>query len=483
MSYNIVTPPRMVRIPVHVYAHDSLGPVHGDLPDIMFRVLLCQTTTVRYLVQALCTAWNRKRKRRCWQIGKILDKNGDEFECAKDTVWGALGLLPICVMKAPPVSRPDVEPPLITPGGPVDPSLHSSEADEEGEVWFCKDYLPVSPSSDYCDHLWVGVPPGLESQNGEGDDQGEREELLARTSEETRKATPQTAPQSEKDQGSTHRHKDLVILTRSARLQKASPTMASSPSAGTRSAHANAGTGCQTSSSSRHLPSPAPDSRPAGFIHPPTDMTAFMWAGLSVASMNPWYFSTSDLPSLTFPNSTSEGVPEGGQSTAGKAKVDRSLSTATVRSRRRAHIFDLTADNSPSSQSTAEEEWHAKEASTARRRKGMPLTPIEVRGKRRGHPKSNSDDGHAPGSGKASRVPGGKAGPGAKRTRRGKKPEAECGYEGGVEADTEDDIESRLAMAREEAKRQSREANKERVKRGLVPEDRGRKAKRQRSRR
>lgn len=476
MSYNIVTPPRMVRIPVHVYAHDSLGPAHGDLPDIMFRVLLCQTTTVRYLVQALCTAWNRKRKRRCWQIGKILDKNGDEFECAKDTVWGALGLLPICVMKAPPVPRPEVEPPLSTPEGPVGPSLHGSEADEEGDVWFCKDYLPVSPSSDYYDPLWVGVPPGLKSQNNEGDDQGEREALLARTSEETWRATPQTAPQSEKEQGSTHPHKDLVILTRSARLPKASPTVACSSSAGTKSAHANAGAGSQTSSSSRHSPSPPPDSRPAGFIHLPTDMTAFMWAGLSVASMNPWYFSTSDLPSLMFPNTTPERVPEGGQSPAGKAKVDRSLSTATVRSRRRTNIFDFTADDSPSSQRTDEEEWHEKEASTAPRRKGMSLTPIEVRGKRRRHPKSNSDDGHAPGSGKASRAPGGKAGPGAKRTRRGKKREAEQGFE-------DDTIEARLAMAREEAKRQSREANKERVKRGLVPEDRGRKAKRQRSRR
>jgi hypothetical protein len=103
MSYSIEIAPRAVRVLVHVFRHDIRGPPCCNIPTVCFRVEVCQTTTIRELADALSHRWNQIRHDTGhWQVGRILDGQGDEFDDPKETVWGALELLPICIVKACP---------------------------------------------------------------------------------------------------------------------------------------------------------------------------------------------------------------------------------------------------------------------------------------------------------------------------------------------------------------------------------------------
>ena len=60
--------------------------------------------TLRFAALGLSRRWNKSRHP--WEVGKIIDRDGDELEGPKETVWAALGLLPVCVIKANPFPSP-----------------------------------------------------------------------------------------------------------------------------------------------------------------------------------------------------------------------------------------------------------------------------------------------------------------------------------------------------------------------------------------
>ncbi|OIW22588.1 hypothetical protein CONLIGDRAFT_697241 [Coniochaeta ligniaria NRRL 30616] len=101
MSSSFVIPAKLRRVPIQVYDHDSHGPRHSDIPVLQLRLLVCQTTKLRTVADAVARFSSRGNQIE-WKVGKILDRYGDEFVDPAETVWGALELVPICIMKAPP---------------------------------------------------------------------------------------------------------------------------------------------------------------------------------------------------------------------------------------------------------------------------------------------------------------------------------------------------------------------------------------------
>lgn len=101
MSSNFIIPAKPRQVLVQVYDHDSVGPRYHDIPDQQLRVRVCQTTTLRSIADALARR-SRRRNGTAWTAAKIVDRHGDEFVDPSETVWGALGLMPICIIKAAP---------------------------------------------------------------------------------------------------------------------------------------------------------------------------------------------------------------------------------------------------------------------------------------------------------------------------------------------------------------------------------------------
>jgi hypothetical protein len=56
--------------------------------------------TLKVVANAIANRWRRGLESD-WDVGKIVDRYGDELD-AGETVWGALGMTPICIFKAPP---------------------------------------------------------------------------------------------------------------------------------------------------------------------------------------------------------------------------------------------------------------------------------------------------------------------------------------------------------------------------------------------
>lgn len=101
MSSSFVIPPEPRRVLIQVYDHDSGGPRRSDIPVLQLRLAVCQTTRLRPIADAVAR-WSNRHSGTEWAVGRILDRYGDEFVDPAETVWGALELMPICIMKAPP---------------------------------------------------------------------------------------------------------------------------------------------------------------------------------------------------------------------------------------------------------------------------------------------------------------------------------------------------------------------------------------------
>ncbi|KAJ9136779.1 hypothetical protein NKR19_g8438 [Coniochaeta hoffmannii] len=113
MSSNFVIPPKPRRVLIHVYDHDSPGPRYHDIPDLQLRLRLCQTTKLRSIAEGLAKK-SKRRPGEAWAVGKIVDRHGDEFVDPAETVWGALGLMPICIIKAAPSVEEEAKPPAAS---------------------------------------------------------------------------------------------------------------------------------------------------------------------------------------------------------------------------------------------------------------------------------------------------------------------------------------------------------------------------------
>jgi hypothetical protein len=101
MSSNFIVPPKLRRVLVTIYDHGSLGPRYHDIPDLQLQVRVCQTTTLKSLADFVA---NGSAEGHSWIVGRILDCHGDDFVDPAETVWGALELMPICIIKAAPLA-------------------------------------------------------------------------------------------------------------------------------------------------------------------------------------------------------------------------------------------------------------------------------------------------------------------------------------------------------------------------------------------
>jgi hypothetical protein len=90
MSSNFTIPIKKRHVLIHVYDHDSGGPRHHDIPALELRLRVYQTATLRSVADAIAKD-SQNRHNTAWTVGKILDRDGDEFVDPAETVWGALG--------------------------------------------------------------------------------------------------------------------------------------------------------------------------------------------------------------------------------------------------------------------------------------------------------------------------------------------------------------------------------------------------------
>lgn len=104
MSSSFIIPPKLRRVLIHVYDHDSGGPRRSDIPVLQLRLAVCQTMRLRPIADAVAR-WSNRHSGTEWAVGRILDRYGDEFVDPAETVWGALELMPIGIMKAPPAEE------------------------------------------------------------------------------------------------------------------------------------------------------------------------------------------------------------------------------------------------------------------------------------------------------------------------------------------------------------------------------------------
>lgn len=109
MSSNFTIPIKKRHVLIHVYDQDSGGPRHHDIPALELRLRVYQTATLRSVADAIAKD-SQNRHDTAWTVGKILDRDGDEFVDPAETVWGALDVMPICIVKAAPMAPAGASP-------------------------------------------------------------------------------------------------------------------------------------------------------------------------------------------------------------------------------------------------------------------------------------------------------------------------------------------------------------------------------------
>ncbi|KAL1847708.1 hypothetical protein VTK73DRAFT_10291 [Phialemonium thermophilum] len=110
MSCHFVIPKEDVKVRVRLYPHGYLDDraAHADA-YAEFSVCVCQTATIRALADSISS-----RSRGHWTVARVEDKDGDEFDAADETVWGALAFQPFRFVMAPP-AQPTKQPPGSAP--------------------------------------------------------------------------------------------------------------------------------------------------------------------------------------------------------------------------------------------------------------------------------------------------------------------------------------------------------------------------------
>lgn len=143
MSSSFVIPAKLRRILIHVYNNASDGPRHSETPDLQLRLLVCQTTKLRAIAGAVARGLSR-RHREEWSVSKILDRYGDEFVDPAETVWGALELMPLCMIKALPQAEEGKPSGLHARNAQEDKPLLSSQDAGENEEDIHANLVPAS---------------------------------------------------------------------------------------------------------------------------------------------------------------------------------------------------------------------------------------------------------------------------------------------------------------------------------------------------